>query len=118
VIPVALIFLVAVQFIERSVESWFDLPVERALESGLNLGRTSMDSLSSDLLQKGRAMAAILNDQAPEQWAPVLNRLREQAGVQEAMIVTAANRIVYMSARFTTPKCLAPSTLDAAICRD
>jgi nitrogen fixation/metabolism regulation signal transduction histidine kinase len=97
VIPVALIFLVAVQFIERSVESWFDLPVERALESGLNLGRTSMDSLSSDLLQKGRAMAAILNDQAPEQWAPVLNRLREQAGVQEAMIVTAANRIVYMS---------------------
>jgi nitrogen fixation/metabolism regulation signal transduction histidine kinase len=97
VIPVALIFLVAVQFIERSVESWFDLPVGRALESGLNLGRTSMDSLSSDLLQKGRAMAAILNDQAPEQWAPVLNRLREQAGVQEAMIVTAANRIVYMS---------------------
>jgi nitrogen fixation/metabolism regulation signal transduction histidine kinase len=97
VIPVALIFLVAVQFIERSVESWFDLPVGRALESGLNLGRTSMDSLSTDLLQKGRAMAAILNDQAPEQWAPVLNRLREQAGVQEAMIVTAANRIVYMS---------------------
>jgi nitrogen fixation/metabolism regulation signal transduction histidine kinase len=97
VIPVALIFLVAVQFIERSVESWFDLPVERALESGLNLGRTSMDSLSSDLLQKARAMSAILNDQAPDQWAPVLNRLREQAGVQEAMIMTAANRIVYMS---------------------
>jgi nitrogen fixation/metabolism regulation signal transduction histidine kinase len=97
VIPVALIFLVAVQFIERSVESWFDLPVERALESGLNLGRTSMDSLSSDLLQKARAMSAVLNDQSPEQWANVLNRLREQAGVQEAMIVTAGNRIIYMS---------------------
>jgi nitrogen fixation/metabolism regulation signal transduction histidine kinase len=97
VIPVALIFLVAVQFIERSVESWFDLPVERALESGLNLGRTSMDSLSNDLLQKARAMSAVLNDQAPDQWSPLLNRMREQAGVQEAMIVTAANRIVFMS---------------------
>ncbi len=97
VIPVALIFLVAVQFIERSVESWFDLPVERALESGLNLGRTSMDSMSRDLLQKARAMAAILNEQGPEQWPFALNRLREQAGVQEAMIMTAANRIVTMS---------------------
>jgi nitrogen fixation/metabolism regulation signal transduction histidine kinase len=97
VIPVALIFLVAVQFIERSVESWFDLPVERALESGLNLGRTSMDSMSRDLLQKARAMAAILNDQAPEQWSTVLNRLREQAGVEEAMILTGASRILTIS---------------------
>ena len=45
VMPVALIYLVAVQFVGRSIESWFDVPVERALESGLNLGRTSLDSL-------------------------------------------------------------------------
>ncbi len=97
VVPVALIFLVAVQFVERSVESWFDLPVGRALESGLNLGRTSMESLNSDLLQKARAMAGVLNDQPPEQWSVTLNRLREQAGVQEAMILTAANRVIAVS---------------------
>ncbi|NCW33768.1 MAG: PAS domain-containing sensor histidine kinase, partial [Betaproteobacteria bacterium] len=35
VAPAALMFYVSVQFIERSVESWFDVPVERALDSGL-----------------------------------------------------------------------------------
>jgi nitrogen fixation/metabolism regulation signal transduction histidine kinase len=97
VIPVALIFLVAVQFIERSVESWFDLPVERALESGLNLGRTSMDSMGRDLLQKARGMAATLSEQAPDQWPTLLGRLREQGGIEEAMILTGASRVVAIS---------------------
>ena len=34
VVPVALVFFVAVQFVGRSIESWFDVPLERALESG------------------------------------------------------------------------------------
>jgi hypothetical protein len=41
VLPVALVFFVAVQFVGRSIESWFDFPVERALDSGLSLARTS-----------------------------------------------------------------------------
>jgi nitrogen fixation/metabolism regulation signal transduction histidine kinase len=47
--PVLLIFMVAVQFLGRSVESWYDVPMERALESGLTLGRASLDSLMVDV---------------------------------------------------------------------
>jgi nitrogen fixation/metabolism regulation signal transduction histidine kinase len=44
VVPVALVFFVAVQFVGRSIESWFDVPLERALDSGLVLARASLDS--------------------------------------------------------------------------
>ena len=41
----ALVYAVSVQFLGRSIESWFDVRVDRALEGGLNLGRGALDFL-------------------------------------------------------------------------
>ena len=38
VVPGALLYGVSVQFLGKSIESWFDVRVDRALEGGLNLG--------------------------------------------------------------------------------
>src|SRR5678815_2060996 len=38
VLPGVLVYGVSVQFVARSIESWFDVRVEKALEGGLNLG--------------------------------------------------------------------------------
>jgi nitrogen fixation/metabolism regulation signal transduction histidine kinase len=97
VLPVALIFVVAVQFIGRSIESWFDVPVEQALESGLSLGRASLDSQMADLTQKARAMARELVDTPQAAWPQTLNRLRDQAGVQDSLIASGTGRIVTAS---------------------
>jgi nitrogen fixation/metabolism regulation signal transduction histidine kinase len=42
--------------------SWFDVRVEKALESGLHLGRSALDSLLADVVDKGRSMASELSD--------------------------------------------------------
>ncbi|MCC7059416.1 MAG: HAMP domain-containing protein, partial [Burkholderiaceae bacterium] len=97
VLPVALIYLVSVQFVARSIESWFAVPVERALESGLTLGRTALDSLLVDLSQKARGMARELADAPPAEWPSMLNRLRDQVGVQDAMIASGTGRIITTS---------------------
>jgi nitrogen fixation/metabolism regulation signal transduction histidine kinase len=96
-VPVLLIYLVAVQFLGRSVESWFDVPMERALESGLNLGRASLDSMLVDLESKGRTMASELSELPERQWPATLDRLRERAGVQEALVITGTGRILFAS---------------------
>ncbi|HYF60529.1 MAG TPA: ATP-binding protein [Burkholderiaceae bacterium] len=96
-VPALLIYVVAVQFLGRSVESWYDVPMERAFESGLTLGRASLDSMLADLQGKARSMAAELADLPEGQWPPTLNRMRERAGVQEALIVTGSGRIVLAS---------------------
>jgi len=97
IVPVALIYLVAVQFVGRSVESWFAVPVERALDSGLALGRATIDSMLAELSQRARSISAELVETPQETWAGMLNRLREQSGVQDAVIVSGTGRIVAAS---------------------
>jgi nitrogen fixation/metabolism regulation signal transduction histidine kinase len=94
VIPVLLIYLVALQFVGRSIESWFDLPVERALESGLNLGRASLDNFKTDVVSRARTVGTELADLPQAQWSAALLRLQDQYRLQEAMVLTGAGRVV------------------------
>lgn len=94
VLPVALVFFVAVQFMGRSIESWFDVPLERALDSGLNLARASLESQLDDLSQKARVMAAELAEVPTAALGPTVSTLRDQAGVQEALVVSGSGRIL------------------------
>ena len=55
VLPGALVYAVSVQFLGKSIESWFDVRVDRALEGGLNLGRNSLDYLLKDTTNKATA---------------------------------------------------------------
>src|SRR3954465_5463246 len=84
VLPGVLVYGVSVQFVARSIESWFDVRVEKALEGGLNLGRSTLDNLLKDLAQKADAMAISLAVRPPSEHIATLNALREQAGVREA----------------------------------
>lgn len=60
VMPGLLIYVVSYQFVSRSIETWFDVKVEGALEAGLSLGRVTLETLSSDLATKSRAAASQL----------------------------------------------------------
>src|SRR5208282_250480 len=88
VLPGVVIYLVSVQFVARSIESWFDVRVDKALESGLNLGHTVLDSMLADVGVKARRMALALADVPSDLRAAQLNRLREQNGIQDALLVT------------------------------
>ena len=62
ILPGLMIYMVSVQFVSRSIESWFDVRVEAALESGLNLGRTALESQLGDLEAKARSIALEIAD--------------------------------------------------------
>ena len=96
VLPGALVYAVSLQFATKSIESWFNVRVESALEGGLNLGRSVLDSLLIELADKAKRMALDLGD--PESARPVaLNRLREQAGVQTATLISASGQVLATS---------------------
>ncbi len=94
VLPGVLIYAVSVQFVTKSIESWFDVRVEKALESGLNLGRSVLDSLLEDLAEKGRSMALDLGEQSEAKRRLALDRLREQNGVQYAALFTSDGELL------------------------
>jgi nitrogen fixation/metabolism regulation signal transduction histidine kinase len=93
VVPGALVYAVSMQFAVKSIDSWFDVRIEAALDGGLDLGRGVLEAMQDDLLAKGRTMAYDLAGTALV--SPVLlNRLREQTGVQGATLLTSAGQLV------------------------
>ncbi|CBW76374.1 Nitrogen regulation protein ntrY (EC 2.7.3.-) [Mycetohabitans rhizoxinica HKI 454] len=93
VLPGGIIYLVSLQFVSRSIESWFDINIETALTSGLNLGRGMLDASLSDLQNKGRLMADQLANTDPSNITLTLLRLRDQFGVHDATIVEPARSV-------------------------
>ena len=94
ILPGTVIYMVSVQFVSRSIESWFDVRVESALESGLTLGRTALDASLADLTAKARNVALELSEMSESAQVTQLSRLRDQSQMQEATIVTSSGHIV------------------------
>ena len=94
ILPGVVIYIVSVQFVSRSIESWFDVKVESALESGLNLGHSALEYSLADLQTKARNMALQLSEPSETSLALRLSRLREQMQVEEASIVNSRGRLI------------------------
>ncbi|HWK71765.1 MAG TPA: ATP-binding protein [Burkholderiaceae bacterium] len=97
VLPGALIYVLSVQFMSRSIESWFNVRVDSALEAGLNLGRAALDSQLGDLNARAKEMAGKLANATDADMALIITRLRETSGVTEAMVFTGNARLVAFS---------------------
>jgi two-component system, NtrC family, nitrogen regulation sensor histidine kinase NtrY len=93
VLPGALVYAVSVQFLGRSIESWFDVRVDRALEGGIGLGRNSLDYLLRETTNRTTQIAASLAEVEGNP-GPALNRAVEQAGIYEAALYSTAGNVL------------------------
>jgi nitrogen fixation/metabolism regulation signal transduction histidine kinase len=94
VLPGALIYGVSVQFVSQSIESWFEVRLDSALESGLNLGRGNLDGRLKELSAKAERMALTLSTRPSSEHVTALNALREQAAVDEAALFTIRGKVL------------------------
>jgi len=97
IIPGLIVYSVSVNFLTRSIESWFNVKVEAALEGGLKLGQNALDIMLTDIKQKGESMALSLAFQPSMTQLAVLNDLRDKSGVQDAVLLTLQGRILAFS---------------------
>jgi PAS domain S-box-containing protein len=114
VLPGALVYAVSVQFLARSIESWFDVRVDKALEGGLSLGRVNLEARLRELRGKADSMALTLAEQRAARRVAALNRLREEAAVHEASLLGGDGSIAAFStadAAVLMPHLPPPSTL-------
>jgi two-component system, NtrC family, nitrogen regulation sensor histidine kinase NtrY len=83
VLPSAVVFSASVFFLNRSIETWFDVRVDNALQSGVNLGQAALDDLLKELGKKSERLALTLSDEGSGSVITLLSTLREQSAVQE-----------------------------------
>ncbi|NML48360.1 HAMP domain-containing protein [Ramlibacter sp. G-1-2-2] len=94
VVPGVLIYVVSYQFVSRSIESWFDVKVEGALDAGLNLGRATLDTLSNDFGNKTRAAASQLAETPDASAGLVLEKLRDQLSASDVVLWSGSGQMI------------------------
>jgi nitrogen fixation/metabolism regulation signal transduction histidine kinase len=99
--PGVLIYTVSYQFVARSIESWFDVKVEGALDAGLALGRDTIDVQVKDVTAKTLLAAERLADERGAIQPLALERLREQLGARELAIVGTQGHILVAAGNTT-----------------
>ena len=93
VIPGGLVYTLSVQFLNRSVDSWFDVPVDQAFESALDLGRAALDAKATELLRRSRDAALRAADATGDAIA-ISGQIRQQFSFDEVLVADAEARIL------------------------
>jgi nitrogen fixation/metabolism regulation signal transduction histidine kinase len=99
VLPGILIYAVSVQFLDKSIESWFDVRVEKALEGGLNLGRSGLDNSLRELAKKTQLAAILLAEKSPAQYQRALNQLIDAKASQQASLFSVQGGLIASSSQ-------------------
>lgn len=93
-LPGLLIYGVSYQFVSRSIESWFDVRVEGALAAGVNLGRTTLDTLSQDLTSKVLLSARQLSNVPDNGAALSVERIHEQLSAADVQLWSSSGKLL------------------------
>lgn len=93
ILPGIVLYGVSLLFVVRTIDSWFDVRVERALDGGIALGQTALDHLVSQVSDRGREIALEL-DGGHQVSSIRLNALREQAGVASLTVLASNAQII------------------------
>jgi nitrogen fixation/metabolism regulation signal transduction histidine kinase len=115
VVPGLILYGVSLQFVSRSIETWFDVKVESALNSGLELGRVTLQVAQEEILAEGRFIAEQIT-QVPvgtssDQVGAMVMKIRNQFGIQEVSLFTAQRNLI-LSSEFRSKKFFPPPSAD------
>jgi PAS domain S-box-containing protein len=115
ILPGLLVYAVSVQFLDKSIESWFDLRVEKALEGGLNLGRNALETGLNELSKKGQSTALLLAKQSPAQYKKTLAQLIGKGTAQDAALFNKSGKLLAFASSSRKPP---PDAPDAEMLRE
>ncbi|CAH1213557.1 Histidine kinase [Candidatus Nitrotoga sp. BS] len=94
ILPGLLVYAISVQFLDKSIESWFDLRVEKALEGGLNLGRNALETSLNELSKQGQSSAQLLAKQSPDQYTKTLTQLVGNSTAQDVALFNKSGKLL------------------------
>ena len=86
ILPGLLIYAVSYQFVTRSIEVWFDTKVEVALDAGLNLSRSTLESLSNELAASVRSASQEVAGASGQSLPLMLEKIRTQLDASEVTL--------------------------------
>ena len=101
VVPGLILYGVSLQFVSRSIETWFDVKVESALNSGLELGRVTLQIAQEEVLAEGNfiaeQIAQVPTGSSSDQVGAMIMKIRNQFGIQEVSLFNMQRNLILTS---------------------
>ena len=99
-IPLAVVYYFAVQFLSRGIDSWFDVQIEQALDDALLLGRSSLESIKFDVVDQLHDDADRLrNAESNFEIFLLLEELRQASDFDEMSLHSMSGEILASSSK-------------------
>ena len=92
--PVALVYGFSLHFLQRGIDSWFNIQVDRGLQDALELSRTAMDLRMREVLRQTTRMADSIADNDGDQAGRRLDELLDIGEASELTLFGQGGRII------------------------
>ena len=97
VLPLLVVFYFSTQFINRGIDSWFNVQVEDGLDNALTLSRAALELQKRRNLQATQAVAQRLSASNDRQIVSELSMLRRESGASEMTLYGENNTVLATS---------------------
>lgn len=97
VVPLLIVFYFSLQFINRGIDSWFNVEVATGMENALELSQAALSMQVRAHLNATEQIAQRLSQSPERQLVIELSMLRRESGASEITIYAANNRILATS---------------------
>jgi nitrogen fixation/metabolism regulation signal transduction histidine kinase len=94
IVPVALVYGFSLHFLQRGIDSWFNVQVDRGLENALELSRTALDLRMREVLKQTLKIAEGIAESDEEQTGRRLDELLDIGEASELTLFGRGGRII------------------------
>ena len=102
VLPLLVVFYFSIQFINRGIDSWFNVQVEEGLENALTLSRAALETQKRQNLFATQQVARRLAQVNDRQIVLELSMLRRESGASEMTLYGENNTVLATSSDSST----------------
>ena len=115
VLPLLVVFYFSMQFINRGIDSWFNVQVEEGLDNALTLSRAALEMQKRQNLYATQQVARRLSQVNDRQIVFELSMLRREAGASEMTLYGDNNTVLATSSDSSTASLPKPLTEEVVL---
>ncbi len=97
VAPILLVYYFSVQFLNRGIDEWFKVDIDRGLEYALDLSRATLERQERDYLNRTLSMTRTMTHWSDEELVHSIGRLQRENGALEIVVYGRNSRVVAFS---------------------
>jgi nitrogen fixation/metabolism regulation signal transduction histidine kinase len=92
--PATIVFYFSVQFLHQSIDSWFNVEIDRAMEDALELSEASLDQRMRWHVKQARYLAREVKGKSQTLITLEMDELREDVGATEIALFSRQGRVI------------------------